>query len=266
MKLKEIILPIIKDAAKIMLSAHSPESENSVFSKSGDANFVTVYDRATEEYLIEKISEKIPGAAFVAEEKENDYTVTLGETVFIIDPIDGTTNFIHAFSHSAISVACASRGVVVFGAVYNPYLDEMFYAEKGKGAYRNGERISVSRRKMKEAVFSFGSSPYYKDELGRRGFELAHALFKESADLRRLASAALDFCYVASGRLDMFFELRLSPWDFAAGMLIVTEAGGKISDMKGNPLSLAEPCSVIASNETCYERLSELAKGFDLQS
>ena len=259
MNLSEIILPIIKEASEIMLSAHSPESENAVLSKPGDANFVTLYDKATEDFLIKKISEKIPSAKFVAEEQENDYSVLCGEYVFIIDPIDGTTNFIHEFAHSSISVACVSHGETVFGAVYNPYLDEMFYAEKGKGAYKNGKPISVSKREVCEAVFSFGSSPYYKDGLGKRGFDFAYKLFRECADIRRLASAALDLCYIACGRLDMFFELRLSPWDYAAGMLIVTEAGGKISDMNGEPLKLSEPCSLLASNRECYARLLSLA-------
>ena len=258
MNFTETMLPIIRDAAKIMLSAHSPESENAVTVKAGDANFVTLYDKATEDLLIEKISKAIPSASFVAEEKENDYSLLDGEYVFIIDPIDGTTNFIHEFRHSSISVACISHGKTVFGAVYNPYLDEMFYAELGKGAYKNGERIYTSKRKMSEAVFSFGSSPYYKDELGKKGFELAYKLFCHSADVRRLASAALDLCYVASGRLDYFFELRLSPWDHAAGALILTEAGGTVSDMEGNPIKLTEPCSVIASNEACYDDILKI--------
>ena len=260
MNLTETMLPIIKEAAKIMLSAHDVESENAITNKSGDANFVTVYDKATQDCLIKKITEAIPTATFVAEEKDNDYSILMGEYVFVIDPIDGTTNFIHEFCHSSISVACVSRGEVVFGAVYNPYLDEMFYAEKGKGAYNNGKRISVSSREMHEAIFSFGSSPYYKEELAVRSFALAEKIFMESADIRRLASAALDLCYVAAGRIEMFFEFRLCPWDYAAGMLILSEAGGKVTDMNGEPLKLSENCSILAANSVCYDRLLELAK------
>lgn len=261
MNLTEIILPIMKEAAKIMLSAHSPESAESVVTKAGDANFVTVYDKATEDFLIKEISAKLPEAKFVAEEKENDYSIFESELVFIIDPIDGTTNFIRKFSHSSISVGAISHGKPIFGAVYNPYLDEMFHAEAGKGAYLNGKRIHTSQRGISEALFSFGSSPYYKKELSKKSFDLAHKLFCECADLRRLASAALDLCYVAMGRIDMFFEYRLAPWDFAAGMLIVTEAGGRITDMKGNPLKFDKPTSVIASNNSCYYRLLSLANG-----
>lgn len=260
MNLTEIILPIMKEAAKIMLSAHSPESEDAVTVKAGDSNFVTVYDKATQDTLIEKISEAIPEAYFVAEEKENDYSLLMGEYVFVIDPIDGTTNFMHGFSHSSISVACVSRGETVFGAVYNPYLDEMFYAEKGKGAYKNGKPISVSEREISRGVFSFGTSPYCKEELGKCGFDFAYKLYMKSVDMRRTASAALDLCYVACGRIDMFFEFRLSPWDYAAGMLIVSEAGGVVSDMTGAPLKLSEPSSLIASNKVCYPEFLALAK------
>ena len=257
MNLKETILPIIREAAKIMLSAK--KTEDSVTNKTGDANFVTVYDKATQDFLEEKILAAIPEAKFVAEEQENDYSILNGDCVFIIDPIDGTTNFIRHFMHSSISVACISKGETVFGAVYNPYLDEMFYAQKGCGAFRNGEPIRASEREMNEALFSFGSSPYYKDELCDKSFALAKRIFSSCADIRRLASAALDLCYVASGRIDMFFEYRLSPWDFAAGMLILTEAGGRVTDMTGAPLRLCEPCSVLASNEKCYDKLFELA-------
>ena len=260
MNLTEIILPIMKNAAQIMLSAHDSEQGVNVLSKSGDANFVTVYDKATQDYLIDNITAAIPNAKFVAEEQDNDYSIFDSEYVFVIDPIDGTTNFIHEFSHSSISVACISRGKTVFGAVYNPYLDEMFHAELGGGAYKNGKPISVSDRNMKEAIFSFGSSPYYKNELGARSFDLAHKIFCECADLRRTASAALDFCYVAAGRIEFFFELRLSPWDYAAGELILTEAGGIATDMQSNPLKLTETCSILASNKNCYGRLLEICK------
>ena len=138
MNYTEILLPIIKEASKIMLSAHDVEGENAVSTKAGFANFVTVYDNRVQDYLISEIGAAIPNAKFVAEEKENELSLYDGECVFVIDPIDGTTNFIRDLSHSSISVACLSKGEVVFGAVYNPYLDEMYYAERGKGAYLNG--------------------------------------------------------------------------------------------------------------------------------
>ena len=259
MELSSTLLPIIKEASKIMISAHNVESDG-VTNKSGDANFVTVFDKATQDFLIENITRAIPEATFVAEEQDNDYSALAGEYVFVIDPIDGTTNFIREFCHSSISVACVSRGEVIFGAVYNPYLDEMFHAEKGTGAYKNGKKISVSDRALSGALFSFGSSPYYKDELADHSFDLALRVFKECADIRRLASAALDLCYVACGRIDLFFELRLSPWDYAAGSLILTEAGGRITNMSGGPITLAETCSILAANAACYDRALRILK------
>lgn len=261
MVLTKKILPIMKEAAKLMLSAHSVEEDDSIGAKSGDANFVTVYDKATQDYLISEISKAVPGATFVAEEQENDFSVLMGDYVFVIDPIDGTTNFIHGYMHSSISVACVSSGEIVFGAVYNPYLDEMFYAERGCGAFLNERKISVSERDLKSAVCCFGTSPYYKDELADKTFSIAKALFLKVADIRRLASAALDLCYIAAGRADMFFELRLSPWDFAAGALIITEAGGVITDFDGNPINLSKPCSILAASKAAYPSLFDIANG-----
>ena len=259
MNLEKILLPIIKDAAKIMLREHSVDG-NEVASKLGDANFVTVYDKAVQDFLLTEITKKIPNATFVAEEQENDYSILSGEYVFVIDPIDGTTNFIHGYKHSSISVACISKNEIVFGAVYNPYLDEMFYATRGGGAYVNGEKMTVSEREPIDSVCVFGSSPYYKEELGEKSFEILKNVFYGIADIRRMASAAIDLCYVAAGRAESFFELRISPWDFAAAALIITEAGGIITDLSGNPITLHAPCSVIASNKNCYSYMLDAAK------
>ena len=259
MRLSEIILPIIKDAAKIMLSAHV--ADGAVISKTGDANFVTEYDKRTQDFLIEKISGALPDATFVAEEQDNDFSVTNSALAFVIDPIDGTTNFIHGFSHSSISVACLSYGKTVFGAVYNPYLDEMYSAEVGHGAYKNERHIAVSERAVGSGLLLFGSSPYYKNELSESGFATAYRIFRECADVRRLASAALDLCYVAEGRAEMFFEFRLSPWDFLAGELILREAGGTVTDIAGEVLPHDRVSSVVAANAACYKRLLSLVRG-----
>ena len=133
------------------------------------------------------------------------------------------------------------------GVVYNPYLDEMFYAQRGKGAYLNGRRISVSGNPLKNGIVIFGTSPYY-EELNRASFELAYDYFKKSLDIRRSGSAALDLCSVAAGRAELFFELRLSPWDYAAASLIVEEAGGIVTTVEGGKITLGESCSVLAKN------------------
>jgi myo-inositol-1(or 4)-monophosphatase len=253
------LMALMRQGGQMMLRAHENGTENGVTVKPGTANFVTVHDVAIQTFLIREIRSLIPDAYFIAEEQDNDYSIFDDEYVFVIDPIDGTTNFIHDFSHSSISVACISRGKTVFGAVYNPYLDEMFHAELGGGAYKNGKPISVSERNMKEAVFSFGSSPYYKKELGAKSFELAYKIFNECADLRRTASAALDLCYVAAGRIEFFFEYSLFPWDYAAAGLIFTEAGGVLAGFAGGPVVYDRPSPLIGANtQENFDRLLEI--------
>ena len=186
----------------------------------------------------------------------------MGEHCFIIDPIDGTTNFIHDYRHSCISLAMFSKGEAVFGAVYDPYLKEFFRAEKGKGAYLNDIPMKVSSRKMSEAVVAYGTSPYYKSTLSEKTFELTKELFGKCADIRRCGSAALDLAYTAAGRNDLFFEFLLSPWDVAAGYLLITEAGGVISDMQGSKIDFSAPCPVIAANPSIYPELLEITKKY----
>ena len=263
LEVKDILVPIIYEAGKIMLSAHDVEGgEGSVKEKQGDTNFVTVYDVKVQEYLIGKIKERFPEATFFAEEKENSAEDIQKDRCFIIDPIDGTTNFMHEYKRSSISVALVSHSEAVFGAVYDPYLGELFYAEKGKGAFLNGKPIKVSNRSISVAVAAMGTVPYYKKELGAATFGIGKELYDLGADMRRGGSAAIDLSYLAVGRHDLFFELRLSPWDFAASQLIVREAGGIVSDMYGNPLDLSKPSSVIAANSEIYDTLVGITKKY----
>lgn len=251
--LKELIL----SAGEIMRSADLAR-EDMVQSK-GSANFVTEYDLATQEFLIKKISEAIPTARFIAEEKENNNEALSAEDCFIIDPIDGTANFINGLKHSCISLALVRRGVTVFGAIYDPYFNELFYAKRGEGAYLNGKPIHASSREGDRALVVFGSSPYCKDTLGAPTLTLIERCLDAFGDIRRLGSAALDLAYIAAGRFDLFFELKLSVWDFAAGEFIIREAGGAVSQLSGEPLSLDRPCSVFAGNAANHKRLLELA-------
>jgi myo-inositol-1(or 4)-monophosphatase len=259
--ISEVLISLLRRAGEIMLSAHevSHNEGGGVKVKPGTANFVTVYDVAVQEFLINAIKEEIPDAVFIAEEKENDSAVLMGEHCFIIDPIDGTTNFIHDYKRSSISLAMISRGETVFGAVYDPYLNELFHAEKGKGAYLNETPIHVSDREIGYAVVAFGTCPYYKDTLADNTFALAKDLFLVTSDVRRPGSAALDLSYVAAGRNDLFFELILSPWDIAAGALIITEAGGVITQGDGAPIDLSAPCPVFAGNPVAHPELLRIA-------
>ena len=253
----KIISPIIKKAGEIMLSATNVEVAEI---KQGDVNYVTFYDKKVQDFLIEELKRAFPQALFIAEEKDNDSSALQGELCFIIDPIDGTTNFIRDYKSSSISIGLFSRGEGIFGAILNPYLNELYTAEKGKGAYLNGEKIFVSNKAFNEAIFAFGSSPYYKAELADKTFRVAKALFLSCTDIRRSGSAALDFCHVASGRIDVFFECRLSPWDFAAGSIIVKEAGGIITDMNGKELDFTKPQSILCTNKKAYNKALETVK------
>lgn len=258
----ETLTSLVRRAGEIIRSAREGEISDGVEVKAGSANFVTLYDVRVQEFLMREIKKAIPSAVFIAEEKENDPAVLSDEFCFIIDPIDGTTNFINDYRHSCISLAMVSRGETVFGAIYDPYLGEMFTAEKGKGAYLNGTPMHVSDRPMERAIAAFGTCPYYKDTHADKTFLFARDVFLAAADVRRPGSAALDLAYLAAGRNDVFFEFILSPWDFAAGMLLICEAGGVVTKIDGSPLSLSAPCSVFAGNSLTHPILLQMAEKY----
>ncbi|MCR5279207.1 MAG: inositol monophosphatase [Lachnospiraceae bacterium] len=242
--LKTEIEKLMRECGDIMLNARRDPSM--VTAKEGHANFVTTYDKAIQEILKKGLLKLLPGSAFVGEEEDIHPRINEGYA-FIVDPIDGTTNFIRDYKQSCISVALLEDGAQKMGFVYNPYLDEMFYAVKGGGAYLNGAKIEVSGLPVEEGIVIFGTSPYYR-ELNRKSFDLAYLYFQRALDIRRSGSSALDLCSIAAGRAEVFFELCLSPWDFAAGSLIVTEAGGIVTTAEGSPLKFDTPSSVMATN------------------
>lgn len=238
------ITDAVRACGEIIL--HADRSKSCIDEKAGHANFVTTYDKKVQQELQEKLLQILPEAVFVGEEEDIHASIAEGYA-FIVDPIDGTTNFIKNYHVSAISVGLARDGERYLGVVYNPYLNEMFTAVKGQGACLNGEPIHVSSEPLHNGIVLFGTAPYY-EELSQKSFEMAYDYFKKALDIRRSGSAALDLCSVAAGRAEVFFELRLSPWDFAAGSLIVEEAGGKVTTVEGEPLSLHAPCSLLATN------------------
>ena len=251
---------LMRQAGKIMTAAHMEgETGTDVTAKPGTANFVTVYDVAVQDFILRELLKKWPDAVFLAEEQENDNQVLNAPRCFILDPIDGTANFIHNYRHSCISLAMLEQGTTVFGAIYNPYLDEMFCAELNKGATLNGRPIHVSDSHPENGFATFGTSPYYKQTLGEKTFALAKSLYQTMSDVRRSGSAALDLAYLAAGRTDAFFELRLSPWDIAAGTLLIREAGGTITQSDGTPVTLTAPCSVFAGTPETYPHLIKVA-------
>lgn len=250
----EKITEIVREAGKIVLSAHDIAAQT--HEKTSAADLVTEYDVAVENFLKEKLMSLLPGAVFYGEEEAENADPTRG-WAFIVDPIDGTTNFVRGLRQSAISVALARDGGVEYGVVYDPYKDEMFSARRGGGAFLNGRPIHVSARPLAEGIFGMGTAIYRREYL-EPTMRLTEALFRRSCDFRRLGAAALDLCDVACGRLDLFFEYSLCPWDQAAGSLIVTEAGGAVSTLEGEPLPLTERCSVWASNQVNRDILKEL--------
>ena len=209
-----------REAAELILHAHGILAET----KSGRRDVVTEYDRRVQALLMQRLSEALPGAHFYSEELDERDRLD-AEQLFIIDPIDGTMNFVHGFHHSCISVAYAERGEVLLGAIYNPYMDELFTAIAGRGARLNGKTIRVTDEGLSGSVVCYGTAPY-NPELTDRTFETAKKLYAASLDLRREGSAALDLCTVAAGRAGLYFEMKVSLWDYAAGDLIVREAGG----------------------------------------
>lgn len=240
----EKIADAVRECGEIML--HADRTGNYVDEKGGHANFVTIYDKKVQEELKKRLFEILPEAVFVGEEEDIHASIKKG-LAFIVDPIDGTTNFIKDYNTSAISVGLTNDGQPYMGVVYNPYLDEMFTAEKGKGAFLNGKPIHVSKQPLSNGIVLFGTAPYYEN-LTKKSFQMAYDYFKKALDVRRSGSAALDLCTIAAGRAELFFELQLSPWDYAAGTLIVKEAGGIVTTVEGTTITLDKPCSILASN------------------
>jgi myo-inositol-1(or 4)-monophosphatase len=250
----ENIKSIVKNAGQIMLQARN--IQDGIESKQGRANFVTKYDVEVQNYLCKELTNLYPEATFIVEEDKAARNLP-GEYCFIIDPIDGTTNFIFDYKHSAISVGVLHNGQIITGVVYNPYLDEIFYAEKGKGAYLNGQPLHLKDLPLSEGIVGFGTCPYYRDK-AEETFQITRKLYDRALDLRRSGSAALDICYVAANRFVLYFELFLSPWDYAAASLILTEAGGCISQMDKNELTFTTGCSAIAATPAAYQEYYKL--------
>ncbi|MGE5544374.1 MAG: inositol monophosphatase family protein [Bacillota bacterium] len=239
---------VVRKAGDIILSADM--SKTHLEEKSSPGDFVTAYDLAVQDMLCAELKRLMPEARFIGEECHQT-DISYDGYCFIVDPIDGTANFAWNYKHSAVSVGLAYNAKMVLGLVYNPYLNELFSAETGKGAFLNGIPISASRRRLKNGLACFGSSPYDKSK-AEATFSLAKFLYENALDVRRSGSAALDICYIACGRCDLFFEMSLSPWDYAAASLIVNEAGGVISTMEGESLPLHQRSSVLAGGKEAY--------------
>lgn len=250
----EQIMDVVRRAGEMVLSAHDIAA--GTHEKTSAADLVTEYDLAVEAFLKRELPPLCPGAIFYGEEEAENADPSRG-WAFIVDPIDGTTNFVRGLRQSAISVALARDGQVEYAVVFDPYKNEMFSARRGGGAFLNGAPIRVSEKPLAEGIFGMGTAIYRREYL-EPTMRVTEQLFRRACDFRRLGAAALDLCDVACGRVELFFEYSLCPWDFAAGSLIITEAGGHISTLRGGPLVLTERCSVWASNDVNKDILREL--------
>lgn len=247
---------VIRHAGAMMLTYR----DAAIHQKDGHANFVTDADIAIEDYLQTELIRLVPGASFFAEEQENQ---PLSDALtFVVDPIDGTTNFMHHRQQSAISIGLLEHQRPIEAITFQPYSNELFEAELGHGAYLNGEKIHVSDTPFENAIITFGTAPY-DVELAERTMQIAREFLLHAGDLRRTGSAVVDLTDLACGRSDVFFELRLRPWDVAAGSLIITEAGGEYLSLDFPAPTFHAPSGVLAASPVCMESALQIIKKFD---
>jgi len=262
-------MPYLSPALNVMIAAARKagrglirdfgELENLQISKKGPADFVSTADSRTERILIEELTKARPGYGFLLEEsgtiEGRDKTHR-----FIIDPIDGTTNFLHGIPQFAISIALEREGHLVSALVFNPVTDEMYVAEKSHGAYLNDRRLRVAARQNFSDILVASGAPF----LGKEGREVflkeLEDVIASTAGMRRFGSASLDLAWTASGRFDAFWERNLKAWDIAAGILIVREAGGVVSDLDGRDCMM--DCGhILAANDSLHRPLLALLNG-----
>lgn len=225
----------------------------SVSHKEGINNLVTEVDQASERLITRIVKDRFPDHGIIGEE----YGGRDMEARFkwIIDPIDGTVNYAHGIPLCCVSIGLMDGENMLMGAIYNPMMNELFFAEKGQGAYLNGQRIRVSGKSDFAKAFLVTGFPYHFPE-GKNPFSIFERLVTGGVPVRRLGSAALDLCWVACGRFDGFWEYNLNPWDIAAGYLIVEEAGGKVTDFRNNPYTVWDK-ETLATNGLIHEELRQ---------
>ncbi|TIV66028.1 MAG: inositol monophosphatase [Mesorhizobium sp.] len=240
------------------LSRDFGEVQNLQVSMKGPGDYVSQADRKAEEIVFAELSKARPGYAFLMEER-GAVEGEDGQHRWIVDPLDGTTNFLHGIPLFAVSIALERQGQIVAGVIYNPAMDELYTTERGGGAFMNDRRLRVAgRAKLTDAVIGCGVPHLGRGQHGNFLIELRNVM-AEVSGVRRLGSAALDLAYVAAGRMDGFWETGLSAWDIAAGTLLIREAGGFVSDMDGGQ-DMLEAGSVVAGNEIIQRALLKTVK------
>jgi myo-inositol-1(or 4)-monophosphatase len=230
---------------------------NKYIQMKGATDLVTVYDKKSEDYLVSTIKQKFPDHGIIAEESGKHNSSS--DSCWHIDPLDGTLNFAHGIPFFSVSIAYAEKGEILLGAVYDPTRDELFYAEKGKGAWLNNDKLMVAGQKELIGSLCVTGLPYdhYSPEM-KRGLELFNRFSIHSQGCRRLGSAALDLCYVAAGRIDFFYEVEVCTYDIAAGVLMTREAGGLVTRFDGSQDVLSPPITIVAANRELHPRVLEV--------
>ncbi len=223
----------------------------------GPNDYVSEVDQAAETAIIDVLLDAYPGHGILAEESGRERGAKDSEFTWIIDPLDGTTNFLHGFPVYCVSIALAHRGVVQQAVVYDPTRNDLFFASRGRGAFLNDRRLRVSKRtRISDSLIGTGF-PFRKGDNFKRYVKMFEEVMQSCAGLRRPGAAALDLCYVAAGYYDGFFETGLNPWDIAAGSLIITEAGGLIGNFTGESDFLYQR-EVVAGNPKVYGQLVQI--------
>jgi myo-inositol-1(or 4)-monophosphatase len=232
------------------------EVQNLQVSLKGPGDYVSQADRRAEEIVYNELSRARPGYAFLMEER-GEVEGTDGQHRWLVDPLDGTTNFLHGIPLFAVSIGLERQGQLVAGVIYNPVMDELYTAERGGGAFLNDRRLRVAARKrLVDSVIGTGIPHLGRGDHGRALVDLRNAM-AETSGIRRLGSAALDMAYVAAGRFDGFWEDALAPWDLAAGIVLVREAGGFATDRQGRQ-AIFDTGTIVAGNEAVHEALLKM--------
>lgn len=251
--MKKELIKIIKKAGKILKKGYYSNKDVTFKAKK---DLVTKYDVAVENYLKAKFTKKFKEFNIIAEESDNA-NIEFNDSI-IIDPIDGTTNFVNGVPHTAISVGVYKNKKPYLAIVYNPILDELYEAKIGKGAFLNGEKLEVSKEENFQKSLIATGFPYTsgsnEDDLNDVVKKIKDIL-PLCQDLRRLGSASIDLCMVARGTFEAYYEMNLKPWDVSAGVLILSEAGGKITNINGDEYNLFEDKYIVATNGKIHEEL-----------
>ena len=247
----QTVISIVRRAADVITGGAETVTEKSA------ANFVTDKDVAAEKFLFDALRTAFPDIGFLGEEGDATADALAAEYTAVVDPIDGTMNFTRELSLSVISVAILHFGKPYIGVVLNPFTNELFYGEVGKGAYLNGKPIRVSDRPLDQCCF-FTAWSTYKKEFAEACFAISKEVYYDTCDIRRLGVCAYELCCMAAGRGELYFEIRLFPWDFAAAQVILTEAGGVIGTIDLDAPVYTRPQPILAANSRAhYEYLAE---------